>query len=251
MGNISLAERYMTNRRAFTLIELLVVIAIIALLLAILLPSLRRVRNQGKAVVCQSNQKQWGGFYALFQTEHDGKFTGLEFHKWMDVLGSYSNAAPKIYFCPMAVKTIAEGGSGSLAAWEEDDLTGSYGTNYWIRKAGYPYLPPTYPADGWLESFDIPGPSSVPMLLDCAYASGLPLHSDPPPEFDGDVSSYPEMQCMRFFSVNRHDGNVNGLFMDLSVRKIGLKELWDLRWHKNWNSAADPPPDWPEWMRNF
>ena len=44
----------MNKKRAFTLIELLVVIAIIAVLMAILTPTLNRSREQGENVVCAS-----------------------------------------------------------------------------------------------------------------------------------------------------------------------------------------------------
>ena len=51
------------NRRVtkgFTLIELLVVIAIIAVLLAIIMPALRKVRETAKETICKSNLRNIG-----------------------------------------------------------------------------------------------------------------------------------------------------------------------------------------------
>ena len=58
------------------------------------------------------------------------------------------------------------------------------------------------------------------------------------------------MDEIRACSLNRHGGAVNGLFLDLSARKIGLKELWKVKWHRDWPDD-NPPPFWPAWMANF
>jgi len=58
--------------RAFTLIEVLVVVAIIALLAAILIPSLARAREQAKIASCKANCNQIGKLVAIYQTEYQG-----------------------------------------------------------------------------------------------------------------------------------------------------------------------------------
>jgi len=60
------------RRNGFTLIELLVVVAIIALLIAILLPSLAKARSTAKTVTCQTNLRQLGlGIQSFLQDHND------------------------------------------------------------------------------------------------------------------------------------------------------------------------------------
>lgn len=58
--------------------------------------------------------------------------------------------------------------------------------------------------------------------------------------------------------MDRHHGGINIAFMDFSTRKVGLKELWTLQWHRQYNTAGRwtraggiKPEDWPKWMQKF
>lgn len=65
-------------QQAFTLIELLVVIAIIAILMAILMPSLNRAREQGRRAVCLSYLKSLTLAWSMYADENDEKIVNGE-----------------------------------------------------------------------------------------------------------------------------------------------------------------------------
>ncbi len=270
--------------RGFTLIELLVVIAIIAILMAILMPALQRVKKQARSVTCQALLKQWGVIWRMYCDDHEGRFPlGGNINwirgEWILPLRHLYETKSKILKCPEAPKPLPSGGAGdnwggpqhtyAMGTGGFGDLREecSYGANCWVFYTDNTIQgrPPKY---HWKNMNSVTRSSDVPLFGDSMWrgggpASGLELEYDPqhrkvmPPDENGQWTG--AGYEMKHFCIDRHGaGSINWVFVDGSLRKIGVKQLWTLRWHKEfktygpWTKAGGATNDkWPVWMRPF
>jgi prepilin-type N-terminal cleavage/methylation domain-containing protein/prepilin-type processing-associated H-X9-DG protein len=96
---------------AFTLIELLVVIAIIALLLAILLPSLKKAQEQVRTVVCRTHTKGIGTAILLYLDTYEGRAYNSgpsNGYAWYATNGQYLRPTDNDAYWGVAYKDFAE-----------------------------------------------------------------------------------------------------------------------------------------------
>jgi len=267
--------------KGFTLIELLVVIAIIAVLMGILMPALSAVRAQGKSSVCKANLRSWGIIWRMYSDEHDGKFmqgnrVGWARGDWVLSLRKYWADKDSILLCPSAKKRLVLGGGGPVAYGDETHsyIQGnfggvpgeecSYGYNLWLFT-----LPRNVnvlqgrPRDLHYDSSYSGQMQNVPLFLDSMWRGGGPWYGDdsgrssnpsyagiiPPPLRNGQWISYNNE--MMHFAIDRHQRGVNAVMMGGSVRHVGVKALWSLKWHKKYDERRGYTGEWPEWMSSY
>ncbi|MHB1158437.1 MAG: type II secretion system protein, partial [Phycisphaerales bacterium] len=87
----------------FTLVELLVVVSIIALLIAILLPSLNKARESSKSLACLSHEHQIGLGLTGYQTDNSGYYPriygggGTAADTWLYAIWTYVGYSSQSY----------------------------------------------------------------------------------------------------------------------------------------------------------
>ncbi len=277
----------MRSRRGFTLIELLVVIAIIALLMAILMPALSRVKQQAQSVTCQAKLKQWGLIFKLYTDDHDGYFNegwGVgEPTLYPNALRSYYKNDLSMLLCPTAtremesandwgtfkaaVRTMAtpEGGSfryvfsyciNSWTNYMHGDRGARLEQWFWKNvQNNTTVIPDTRQIEGRRVS-----PNNIPVLGDGTWHDAWPRHTDSPSQtMDAfGIMDQGTSGEMNHFCIDRHNGFINMLYMDWSTRNTGLKELWTLKWHRSYVTAGPwtraggvMPGDWPRWLQRY
>jgi len=264
----------------FTLIELLVVIAIIALLLAILMPALQRVKKQARSSACKANMHSWAQIWSMYCQDNDGCFcmehpgTGWPRGEWIVALRPYYRTKMGILICPTAVKrlpnmpshgsfdrTYIMGGGGMEDRREES----SYGANCWIfnPRPGQSEIQSRPTKWNW-KTCDVRGGNDIPIFGDAMWRGGGPFYQNGnaqssrivPPQFNGQSSGAGHE--MKHFVIDRHSTKVNHMFLDWSARDVDLKELYTLKWHRQFNrtgywtlAGGAQPSIWPEWLRQY
>ncbi len=274
----------MIKRRGFTLIELLVVIAIIAILLAILMPALRKVKEQANMTKCCANLKQWNLVFSMYLQDSNKFISGPSSSNggeywWIVALPprDQSRLLNKTWFCPKNQKPFYDEFHNAnpvptiFSSWGiytrtfngitqvcDDGIDGSYGLNGYLLDPT-PSAPTTFENGIQLANFwrtpNVANAGNIPLMSEALRFDLWPQDTEGAAVSEEAAWSADHMgrTC-----INRHVGWENVSFCDWSARKVGLKELWTLKWHKKFNTAgmwtrAGGVDDsmWPDWIRPF
>jgi prepilin-type N-terminal cleavage/methylation domain-containing protein/prepilin-type processing-associated H-X9-DG protein len=247
--------------KAFTLIELLVVVSIIALLIAILLPSLTRARLLAKSTVCLSDGRQLGMAHQMRLADQKNKLIDAysaiappNTSQWVEALVRYTGRDSQVLFCPVATQVnhpgdlTASGYVGSADfAWGRPDGNGqmrygSLGFNGFLYHgvdAYYANIFSTAPhPEAYFEHINaVKQPGDTPMFFDCNWLDTFPHHDNIMPTDMSRGWKWNEGAANGIYMlgrtvIDRHLRMNNITYADGHAAAVPLEELWNQQWHR-------------------
>ncbi|MFI4883501.1 MAG: type II secretion system protein [Phycisphaerales bacterium JB064] len=165
-GNPSIPTRASAARRGFSMLELLITMGIVAVLLSLLLPSLRYVRYAANGAVCAANLRQIGIGWRQYVDDHqampfreeaDWKYGGAEFLAGGTRTVLANDRPVNEYILPDSEQV-----SDSLAYLFRSPLDTGY---HWTEASGRPVTQSVYPHPTVFERFGTSYRAN-PLLLD-------------------------------------------------------------------------------------
>jgi prepilin-type N-terminal cleavage/methylation domain-containing protein/prepilin-type processing-associated H-X9-DG protein len=265
----------MRKRSGFTLIELLVVVAIIALLIAILLPSLGKARAQAKTSRCLASVRGIAISLRTYMSDWNGTFSyakstgAYSSSYWIVLLQPYGNIE-KIRMCPEATNanTTPNLAGDAHSPWYHPGdnplvASGCYTLNGWIYKtsgADSPGMvggtsqaaPQPTEAEFWKWPFS-KSEASIPLVGDGAWPNCWPHSIDTPPASlaaEESLTGYSPAESastkdnqMHRFAMARHGKAINMAFLDGHGETVKLGNLWTLQWSNvsTWTTSRTVP----------
>lgn len=265
---------YQNEKSAFTLIELLVVISIIAVLMAVMIPALRKAKEQAMTVVCSTQHKDIGMALNLYAQDWEGSLPRAHpvdgdsgkrlpyrlapYYDRKTNVGSAESWSYELYHCPGQPKYLVKEDGSPVERGK--GAVGAYGYNHYF----YYGLNP-----GGQYGFDDAGLRKWKErnMSDIKDGANLPLHgclSGEKPYSDipgsgGHYMSYagPHPKALKYgfmggktmasaARVNRfglapnHGKNANILMGDFSVRPVNVCVDGDFPWTDYYGTNFHP-----------
>jgi prepilin-type processing-associated H-X9-DG protein/prepilin-type N-terminal cleavage/methylation domain-containing protein len=173
-GCLAMRHTFQSKARGFSLIELITVIGLIAVLMAILLPVLRRSRQASKRTVCASNLRQLSAAIALYAHNNhgwiprDATTDRADREPWPVLLSPYLVGRKEITVSDLPKIAVLQ-----CPSHPQEGLPSGFVINAFAFETA-----PSWAPDGPIKITAPQRPSELPWLLDAA--TDFPIAAAPP-----------------------------------------------------------------------